>query len=117
MERFWSLIGFVPESDVVPDKLEDHGAVLVVFLVDSVYVGDGLFEGSIRELKSLLGLIFLLVQEHGHVEMQTEPDRIGLGQVGPGQVVCFLVAGSGCVPVVAVTAVLAQVPIIVPLKF
>lgn len=104
-----------PERDVVAEQLHYCRAVLVVFLVDVVDIGDGILEGAIGQFDRPLVLVQNLVVEDADVEVQPQPNRVRRGEVITGQVVCLLVAASGTFYALAVVAELAQVTIVVSL--
>ena len=77
---------------VVAKELHDEGGVLVALLAEGVELGDGIVEGSLGEVASLVGRVQDLVVEDGEVKSKSETDGVGGGEVGLGNLGGVLVS-------------------------
>jgi hypothetical protein len=58
-----SLIVSAPQSDVVPDELQDHRALFVIFLIHGVDVSDGFLKGAVGDIEGRITVFVDLPQE------------------------------------------------------
>ena len=105
-----------PEGQVIADELHDGGGILVVLLLDLLDVSNGVVEGLLGELASLLGIVADFIIENGEVEGQSESDGVGGLEVRSGNLLRVVVGIEGIVGgslVLGVGGVLSNVSVVV----
>jgi hypothetical protein len=73
-----------PQCQVIAEQLHDEGRILVRFFVQSIKLSNGIVEGLLGNLASLVGGVEDLIVEHREVESQSQTNRVGRRQVGLG---------------------------------
>ena len=102
--HFWKIINFIlnsliivvitiliifqlrsPKSQVVSHQLHDSSWVLVVALLNVFDVSNGIIEGGLGQLTSLLRIVLDLIIEDWEIEGQTESDWVSSLELGLGK--------------------------------
>ena len=78
--------------EVVTEELHDEGRVLVALLAEGVELGNGVVEGSLGEVASLVGRVQDLVVEDREVQSESETDGVSRGEVSLGNLGGVLVS-------------------------
>jgi len=78
--------------EVVTEELHDEGRVLVALLAEGVELGNGVVEGGLGEVASLVGRVQDLVVEDREVQSESETDGVGRGEVSLGNLGGVLVS-------------------------
>jgi hypothetical protein len=71
-----------PQGQVVTEKLHDESGVPVALFAQGVELSNSVVEGLLSEVASAVGRVEDLVVEDREVEGQTQPDRVGWGELG-----------------------------------
>jgi hypothetical protein len=71
-----------PQGQVVTEKLHDEGGVPVALFAQGVELSNSVVEGLLGEVASAVGRVEDLVVEDREVKGQTQPDRVGWGELG-----------------------------------
>jgi hypothetical protein len=77
---------------VVTEELHDEGRVLVALLAEGIKLSNGVVEGSLGEVASLVGRVQNLVVEDREVQSKSETDGVGRGEVSLGDLSGVLVS-------------------------
>jgi hypothetical protein len=77
---------------VVAEELHDEGRVLVALLAESIKLSNGVVEGGLGEVASLVGRVQNLVVEDREVQSKSETDGVGRGEVSLGDLSGVLVS-------------------------
>lgn len=76
---------------VVSQKLHDECGILVAFLTEGVELGNGIIEGLLGKMASLVRRVEDLVVEDGEVEGKAKSDGVGRSEIGRGDLSSSLV--------------------------
>lgn len=103
---------------IVPEELHYQCGILVALLAESVQLGNGLVEGLLGQATSLLRSVQDFIVEHGEVESEPQPDRVGRREVGVGDLAGLLIGVEGLLRrelTFLSCSKLGQVPVVIPL--